>query len=189
MIISVEGLGWERTKPVRDLLHVSRQLLFRVVQVQRELQPRSRAKLDQADSHLNEDGATLAADFDERNHRNRQPRQPCLVRCPEPDRALWRSVWTSRSCPSPRCRTHPWGRGCPWLLSTAWLLKGKHCGIKSDQMGFADETRRKNSLAYQASIFSLPGAQIITKLRTRSSKRVWTCKNNQRCCCHVRMCN
>lgn len=59
MMTSVEGLlkngSAERNKPVRDLLHVSRQLLFHVVQVQRELQPRSRAKLNQPNSHLKED--------------------------------------------------------------------------------------------------------------------------------------
>lgn len=47
-----------KNAPVRNLLHVLLQLLFVGVRVQGELQPRRGTKLNQADSHLEEDGVT-----------------------------------------------------------------------------------------------------------------------------------
>lgn len=56
-----------------------------------------------------------------RRRETRDQPKPYLLRCLVLDRVWSHSVWTSRSCLSQRCRNHPWGRGYPWLLSTASL--------------------------------------------------------------------
>lgn len=122
-----------RNTPVRNLLDALLQLFFRGVRVQSELQPRRGTKLNHADSHLHDSGNTWMWETREKERKKEGGRerdirterekenQPCLVRRLVLDRAWLRNVWTSQSCPSPRCRNHPWGRGYRWLLSTASL--------------------------------------------------------------------
>lgn len=47
--------------------------------------------------------------------------KPYLKQCLGLHKAWLRNAWPSRRCPSRCCRSHPWERGCLWLLSTASL--------------------------------------------------------------------
>lgn len=102
--------------------------------VQGELQPRSGTELNQTHSHLDEGEVTWVMIDEDKKRRGRETNkqkqnEPCLVRCLVLDRVWLHSVWISQSFPSLHCKIHPWGRGYPWLLSTASLPMEKHTHI------------------------------------------------------------
>lgn len=111
-----------RDIPVRNALHLLLQLLLGGMRIQGKLESRSWAELNQTNSHLHgvkiqEFWLTGCEDGDGERKRY----EPYLAQFLALDRVWLRSVWTSRSCLSQRCRNHPWGREYPRLLSTASL--------------------------------------------------------------------